>query len=165
MNRIVLSKTKKTPSEIISLLNYLSIFDKLIHKEIKTISTYLDYIELNKGEFLFKEGDKGDFMCFVVSGMLNIIKNSMISDDLLSANIGKGRSIGEMSIIDNYPRSASVYAKTKASLIVLTQDRFNRLMYEHPSISLKIMMGITRLLSLNLRKTTSRLTDYMMPMS
>lgn len=161
----MLSKTKKTPSEIISLLNYISIFDKLIHKEIKIISTYLDYTELNKGEFLFKEGDKGDFMCFVVSGVLNVIKNSVISDDLVIANIGKGRSIGEMSIIDHYPRSASVYAKTKTSLIMLTQDRFNRLMYEHPSISLKITMGITRLLSLNLRKTTSRLTDYMMPMS
>jgi CRP-like cAMP-binding protein len=70
-----------------------------------------------------------------------------------------------MSILDNFPRSAAVRARTKATLVTLSRDSFESICDEHPRIGLKIVRGIARLLSLGLRKTSSRLADYMLPLT
>ena len=79
--------------------------------------------------------------------------------------LGKGRSIGEMAVIDDFPRSATVKARTKATLVILTRANFEKILDEHSKIGVKILKGISRLLSMNLRKTSSRLADYMLPLS
>ena len=109
-------------------------------------------MEVSSGETLFKEGDRGDYLCFVISGNLEVIKTSKSTNDVIISTIGKGRSIGEMSVIDDYPRSATVKCKTKATLIALSRERFDTLLNEYPLIDVKVMRSITRLLSLNLRK-------------
>jgi CRP-like cAMP-binding protein len=68
-----------------------------------------------------------------------------------------------MSIIDNFPRSATAKAQTKTSILKLTQLGFNQMQKNHPEIGIKILIGILRLVSLNLRKTSSQLADYMLP--
>ncbi|MBW1774656.1 MAG: cyclic nucleotide-binding domain-containing protein, partial [Deltaproteobacteria bacterium] len=80
------------------------------------------------------------------------------------ATLSKGRSIGEMSVIDNTPRSATVRSLTKSILIALTLDGLNHICNEHPKVGIEILKGISRLLSMNMRKTSSRLADYMLPM-
>ena len=151
--------------EIVSILNNVPIFDKFNNKEINILSRYLDYSELKEGEILFNEGDKGDYLCFIVDGALEVLKTSGTMNDIVISTITRGRSIGEMSIIDDYPRSATVRAKTKTRLVILPKKRFEHILDEYPSVAIKIMKGIARLLSLNLRKVSSRLADYMMPVS
>ena len=73
--------------------------------------------------------------------------------------------MGEMSVIDQLPRSATVKATTKSTLLKLSQEKLNYLLVEHSSVGVKILKGIARLLSMNLRKTSSRLADYMLPLS
>ena len=118
-----------------------------------------------RGWTLFKEGDKGDYVCFVVEGAMDIIKKSSTRGAVVIASLPKGRSIGEMSIIDNFPRSATVRAQTDATYITLTQKGFDNILKGYPEIGIKILKGISRLLSLNLRKTSSRLADYMLPVT
>ena len=96
---------------------------------------------------------------------LKVVKTSRETDDIVIATIGRGRSIGEMAVIDDYPRSATVRANTKAKLIILNSRRFDHFLDEYPPIGIKILKGITRLISLNLRKASSRLADYMMPVN
>ncbi len=81
------------------------------------------------------------------------------------ATLTKGRSIGEMAVIDDFPRSATVRARTKGTLVLLTRQGFEVILEQHPGIGVKILKGISRLLSQNLRKTSSRLVDYMLPLS
>jgi len=164
MNTMQLDKKIQIRSEIIALLDTIPIFDKLSHKEAKIIAGYLGLMEFAAGETLFKEGDKGDYLCFIIDGKLEVIKTSRSTDDVIISTVGKGRSIGEMSVVDDYPRSATVKCKVRATLVALTRERFDTLLDDHPHIGVKVMRGITRLLSLNLRKTSSRLADYMMPL-
>ncbi len=77
----------------------------------------------------------------------------------------KGRSTGEMSIIDGYPRPATVKARTEAKLVTLTRDGFERIQLEYPRVGIKISKSILRLLSLDLRRTSSNLADHMFPIS
>lgn len=81
------------------------------------------------------------------------------------SSLHRGRSIGDMAVLDNFPRSATVRSRTKATLITLTRDSFETILDKHPRIGIKMLKGLARLLSLNLRKTSSRLADYMLPVT
>ena len=69
-----------------------------------------------------------------------------------------------MAVIDEFPRSATVKARTKSTLLTLSRDNFNYIVEGHSSVDVKILKGIASLLSMNLRKTSSRLADYMLPL-
>jgi CRP/FNR family cyclic AMP-dependent transcriptional regulator len=150
---------------IVEFLRNISIFDTLEGKEIEHMTKHMKLLQLNAGDILFHEKDKGDYVCFIVEGALDVLKQSETGRNVAIATLLRGRSIGEMSIIDDFPRSATVRARTKARLIILTRDGFNLILQEYPKIGIKVLKGIARLLSQNLRKTSSRLVDYMLPLS
>jgi len=141
------------------------LFDGLKTNEIENIAKHLSFIELSKDEILFREGEKGNCVCFVVEGTLDVIKQSLTGESVIITALHRGRSIGEMSIIDDFPRSATVKARTQVKLIILTREGFDLLLKENPQVGIKILKKISRLLSLNLRKTSSRLADYMLPLT
>ncbi len=148
----------------IDFLINIPIFDRLNAEELKIIAKYINLIEVSPGEIVFKEGDRGDYVCFVVDGTMDVLKKSETAESVVISTLPKGRSIGDMAVIDDYPRSATVKARTKATLAMLSQEKFNYILAEHSSIGVKILKGIARLLSLNLRKTSGRLADYMLPL-
>lgn len=154
----------KMSQDIIDFLINIPIFDTLNAEELKIIVKYINLIDVNPGEIVFKEGDRGDYVCFVADGTLEVVKESETGKSIVISTLPKGRSIGEMAVIDDFPRSATVRARTKAILVTLSQEKFNYILAEHSSIGVKILKGIARLLSLNLRKTSGRLADYMLPL-
>ena len=164
MKSPALDKNFVKSEEVISLLNNIPMFDKLNFKEIRTLALQMQVKTYKEDEILCYEGEKGDFVFFVVSGTLEVFKTSRIADDIVIATLGKGRTIGEMAIIDDYPRSATIRAKTQAVLLILTRERFDHIIYEYPTIGIKVLKGISRQISLNLRKTSSRLAEYMLPL-
>jgi CRP/FNR family transcriptional regulator, cyclic AMP receptor protein len=156
---------RKSKEIIIDSLLYLPLFDSTKGAELKVVADHMNFFQVEKNEILFREGDKGDHVCFILEGTIDIIKESSPGHTVVIASLPKGRSIGEMSIVDNFPRSATARAQTKASILKLTQLDFNQMLKKHPEIGIKILTGILRLLSLNLRKTSSRLADYMLPVT
>ena len=92
-------------------------------------------------EVIFSEGDKGDFVCFVTRGALDVVKKNEKGKDVVIATLGKGRSIGEMSIIDDFPRSATVRAKSQTTLLILTRKKFEEMLEQHPQIGVKLLNG------------------------
>jgi CRP-like cAMP-binding protein len=150
---------------MIDMIINIPLFDKLKSNELSIVAKHINYIDLKEGEILFKEGVKGDFVCFVIDGTLDVIKKTETGENVVISSLPKGRSIGEMSIIDGYPRSATVKARTEAKLVTLTRDGFEIIQQEYPRIGIKIFKSLSRLLSLNLRKTSSSLADHMFPIS
>jgi CRP-like cAMP-binding protein len=146
------------------LILNIPILGTLKDKELMVIEKYLNFIELTPGEIVFEEGDRGDYVCFVVEGSLDVLKKSETGEEILISTLSKGRSIGEMSGIDDLPRSATIKARTKSTLLTLSRENFDYILAEHSTIGVKIIKGIARLLCLNLRKTSSRLADYMLPL-
>lgn len=149
---------------IIDFLSAIPLFGELNEDEIKTIARHMHYLEVEEGELIFEEGEDGDYVCFVVSGTLSVIKESKSGERVTITTLSKGRSIGEMAMIDEFSRSATVIASTDAKLITLKRNGFQLLLDNHPETAIPILKGIARLVSMNLRKTSGQLADLMLPL-
>ncbi len=141
-------------------LKHFLLFSNLSPDQLTYIIKYMDSLELKAGEILFKEGDAGDFMCIVLDGALEIIKEDTWKDQAdVIATLGQGNSVGEMSLIEHTPRSATVRAVSNTHLTILSQGVFDMIIDKEPDIGIKMLKGLTLVLSENLRDTSSRLAD------
>jgi len=153
-------------TEIIDFFMQMPVFGRINGEELKVVARQMSAMALEEGDILFKESEKGSFICFISEGELDVIKTSETNEeDVILATLNKGQSIGEMSIIDNYPRSATVKAKTKALLYILSKSAFDMILERHPRIGIKLLKGISKMLSENLRETSRRLADFIPSLS
>ncbi|HET8729710.1 MAG TPA: cyclic nucleotide-binding domain-containing protein [Moraxellaceae bacterium] len=143
----------------------VSIFAGLTPEELYSIEKYMFFSKVEPNDFVFREGEKGDYVCFVAMGTLEVIKFNNNSQPVVINTLTKGGSIGEMALIDKLTRSASVRARTPSSLIVLTRKGFDLILKLHPEIGIKILKGVALLLSTNLRKTSDKLAEFMPPLA
>lgn len=150
-----------TEEETRSFLISLPIFDSFNVTELSILSQHMSYVHLRRGEHLFVEGDLGTFMGFVVSGVLEVFKRADTGENVVLARLARGSSIGEMAIIDKSPRSATVIAKQATTMVTLTEKGFDLLAEKYPDTGIKIIKKIARLLSLNMRRTSSKLADLL----
>lgn len=153
-------------NEIIDFFMQMPVFNRINREELKVVARQMSVTELEKGDILFNESEKGSFICFIAEGELDVIKSSAASDeDVVLATLHKGHSIGEMSIIDDCPRSATVRARNNASLYLLSKSAFDMLLDKHPRIGTKLLLGISKMLSEHLRETSRRLADFIPTLS
>jgi len=136
-------------------------FNKFGSCELDLLAYKMELRHLKTKEYIFTEGDPGDFMGFVAKGELAAIKKNNQGRLKRLAFIRKGFTFGEMALVDHFPRSASIIARVPSELLILSQEKLDLLCEHHPQIALKIMQGISRLLSLNLRRTSGELTDHL----
>lgn len=142
-------------------------FETLTSQDILIIAEHINFLEIEEGVFVFREGEVGDCVYFVIQGELEVIKEAAVEGEkgVVISTLSKGRSIGEMSVIEKTPHSATVRARTGATVVTLSAAGFEIILEKYPRIGIKILKGLARLLSLNLRKTSSRLVEYMLPLS
>ncbi len=150
------------PAYVQSLLLNNSLFSQLNDDQLEKLLKYMQHHFLEQGKLVFKEGAHGNYVCFVLEGKLEVIKGGGSTQEVPIANLGAGESVGEMSIIDGLTRSATVRAAEDSQLMILKRDDFNRLFNEEPAIAAKILRSISRMLSLNLRRTSGELTNLLM---
>ena len=155
----------KMSEAIIDFLINVPMFDTLTGDELRIVAKHMNFIDLKSNEILFKEGERGDYVSFVVEGSLDVLKGAGAGEYVVLATLPKGRSIGEMAVIDDFPRSATVRARNTATLVILTRNGFDSILKNHSQVGVKILKGIARLLSQNLRQTSSRLVDHLLPLS
>ena len=142
----------------------IPLFEGLNREEMTTIASHMQRLHLDAGETLFNQWDKADCVYFVEDGALDVLTKSGPETYTSVATLRRGRSIGEMSLIDNFPRSATVRAPAASLVVRFSREKFDRLMMDHTAIGIKILKGLARLMAQNLKKTSSRLADNMLPM-
>ena len=89
---------------------------------------------LAPGEVLFKAGDPGDAMYVVLEGALEIRVEERVIDTAT-----RGAIIGEMALIDEAPRSATVQAREASTLVKVNALRFQRLIAQNPFFAMHVM--------------------------
>jgi CRP/FNR family transcriptional regulator, cyclic AMP receptor protein len=160
-------KIKPVPEkndQVLSALSQIPIFDSLKGDECRTLVQHMGYFKAAAGDLLFEEGDDGDHVCFVVSGSLEVLKDVDEEKHVTIATLKKGRSFGEMAIIDKLKRSATVKAQEDTNVLVMSREQLDDILTRYPALGIKILKGIAMMLSQNLRKTATRLADYMLPL-
>lgn len=106
---------------------------------------------LRANDILFVEGDPGDRMYIVRSGKVRILKREGGQMNTL-AEFGPGGFFGEMSLLDNSPRSATVQACEDTELAVVDQPSLTKTLQSQPSW----LSALLRVLTVRLRETTAR---------
>jgi len=147
-------------NELKYLLHTVPIFEGLENDELETLSNYLVPKELPMGGLVCKEGQHANFLCFVTSGQLDVGKK-LDDSEVNIATIEEGGTMGEMALIDGLTRSATVRAKIASTVLLLRREEFDQILEKHPEIGIKILKGIARVMSLNLRKASAQITAYM----
>lgn len=142
---------------IINCLSSITIFSNLDASELNTISEHMHVSRFEAGDIVFSEGDPGDEVCFVVDGILDVLK---LVDGRIEQKIAvkaPGGSLGEMAVIGNFSRTATVKARTDTTLLTLPRRRFDQICDDYPRIGVKILRSIAQILSTHLRDTSREL--------
>ncbi len=102
-----------------------------------------DAIKLRPGQVLFEKGDIGRQMYVVKSGELQVIDGNHVFE-----TVSAGGILGEMGLISEFPRSATIRAATESIIIPIDQKRFLFLVQQTPFFAIRVM----RVMSDRLRK-------------
>ena len=149
-------------SVIYQCLRNITIFTELTREELLFMADQMHVLRSAPGNAIFKEDDQADFVCFLVDGRLQVLK-AIGGAEKSIAELTAGQSIGEMAVVGNFPRSATVTSLTDATLLTLKRDRLNQICVEHPQIGVKVFKAIAQLLSHHLRRTSENLFELMPP--
>jgi CRP-like cAMP-binding protein len=129
--------------------------------QVKRLAGCMDVHKVSPQTILFYEGDKSTYMVLIVKGTVHFVKFDSQRTPKRIATLGPGKTIGEMSIIDGEPRSASAVSASDATLLVMTTENFHRLMDEWPRVAVILVQKIAKLMSQYLRQTSGRLIDHL----
>jgi CRP/FNR family transcriptional regulator, cyclic AMP receptor protein len=121
----------------IDILKGLPLFDQCSKTDLREIVKLTDEIDFREGRVLMREGERGREFYVVLEGTVEVTR-----DGKKLATLGAGAMIGEMALVSDKPRSATVTAGSSVHLLVLTENRFRRLLAQHPSIQTKVMKSL-----------------------
>lgn len=148
-----------TRESILDLIRALPFFDSFNDEELKNFSRNLSLQHLDKDLILFKEGDMGDYLFFVVDGIIEIRTDTKDKNGRIIANYTAGASVGEMALIDEYERSATVRAITDCEILVLTKTKFDQILNKEANIGVKLLKGLAKNISMRLREKGGSFKD------
>ena len=123
---------------IAALLPKLEVFNFLEESDYPTIEKYFFKHDYDEGSYVFKEGGHGGYMFFIADGEVEIIKQFDNKKHTI-AKLGEGRSVGEMSLIEQLPVSADVVAVSEAKVASVDEKRFQFLIQNHPFFAQEVM--------------------------
>jgi CRP-like cAMP-binding protein len=139
----------------------LPLFEDLNRDELALIEPYLICRDIKQGTVIYKQGEHGNSICFVVEGALDVIKKGDDNNEVQVASLRKGQAVGEMAIIDGFTRSATIRAQSDSSILILKRDDFNKCIDQNPAMGVKILKALARMLSSNLRATSEAVSKMM----
>jgi len=142
--------------ENVAILKKMGLFADLDSLELIQISKLIGHHRYAKGEVVIREGDRGSSLFAVKTGQFRAyVTRGGHQQDL--AVFQSGESFGELALVDEAPRSATVEALTAGELLELTSEDFKHLLDYTPDLRKKVHENLIRDLVLKLRRTNDRL--------
>jgi CRP/FNR family cyclic AMP-dependent transcriptional regulator len=144
--------------DIEQLLGSTKLFEGLSAKGLKLISSIAKEESVPEGRIIFSEGDTGEQLYVIVDGKVRISTQVAGMGEEALAVLGPGNVFGEMSLIDDFPRSADAHAHTPCQLLSLTKDDLEDLLFVHKDLAYEFLWNFVALLSARLRETNAKVT-------
>jgi diguanylate cyclase (GGDEF)-like protein len=135
------------------------LFTEMSELEYNAFTAFLERSHISKGNMVFKEGDEGKEMYILLSGSLSAYINQSDGTQRQLFDVKPGDFFGEMSIIANEPRSATMTAREETDIMVLQGIDFYRIIFEHPMIGVKMLKAICRVQNSWLDQSSKHLSD------
>jgi CRP/FNR family cyclic AMP-dependent transcriptional regulator len=130
------SKGRSKDSKL-DLLGKVPLLAGCSKRELRQIASLADEIEVQKGKVLTRQGEPGRECFVIVDGTARATMRGRSSNPM-----GPGSFLGEMALLDQGPRSATVTAETDMRLLVLTSRGFSTMLRDAPAVAPRIMRGL-----------------------
>ncbi|MDZ4199613.1 MAG: cyclic nucleotide-binding domain-containing protein [Kiritimatiellia bacterium] len=128
----------------------------LTESERIVLAGYGNFQDFEKGTLVIREGDPQDRLYFVVKGAFHATLGEA-GNQILLGRISEGQWFGEINIFDPQVASATVTAKESSTLWSIPRHQLDRFMLDHTMASLKLVVGISELLSARVRGMIGKL--------
>lgn len=152
-------RKRKTAQEL-EILSRIPLFEEMNELELEDLARIMVKEKLRAGDAVFNEGDVGDKMYVIVKGSIDIIKMTEKGPGQILVTLGKGDFFGEMSLIDDAPRSASAMAGEESVLLSINKKDFTLLLDSSPTIAAKIYKFFVITLNQRLRETNEKIKNF-----
>ncbi len=152
---------KKTGSDIeteIKFLSTVSIFDSLSKRHIEKIHSLIHVRRYEEGEIIFRQGDPGVGMYIVREGHIEVFNEYADNTRNKIADIIDGEFFGEISLLNDSPRSATSVAKTKTTLFGLFRPDLLGLIDSDTKLGFRLIYRLSQIVAERLRLTCLEIT-------
>ena len=136
------------------MLRQVPLFSGVAPAKLKLLAFTSDRVTYAPGQLLFRQGDVGDAAYVVLSGQAEVMVDSP-AGQIKVAEVDPNSIVGEIAILCNVSRTATVRATTAVEALRIRKDHFLRLLGEYPEMTVEIM----RVLADRLSHTTAELTE------
>jgi CRP/FNR family transcriptional regulator, cyclic AMP receptor protein len=138
----------------VELLRNIPLFSKIDPSKLKLLAFTSERLAYQDDQVLFSQGDTGDAAYIIMNGAAAILIETQ-TGPIEVARLKKGDVVGEIAILCDVPRTATVQAKDSLTTLKVTKDTFFRLVTEFPQIAVEIM----RELAARLEQTNAKLRE------
>ncbi len=143
-------------NEEVELLKGVPIFSKVEQARLKLLAFTSERVNFGVGQEVCHQGDPGDTMYVILGGTADVLIDTP-TGQISVAEMKRNSFFGEIAILCDVPRTATIKAKEPLATLKITKDMFYRLVAEFPEMAIEIM----RELAHRLEKTTSQLREAM----
>jgi CRP-like cAMP-binding protein len=126
----------------VQALKGVPLFEDLSRKELFQLERVCDDLEVEPGKVLCQEGQTGHEFFVIVDGKLQVTRHGR-----RVATMGGGDFVGEIALLTELPRTATVTAETPVRLFVLTRREFHAVLDQNPKVERKVLRTLARRLA------------------
>ncbi len=143
---------KYDASEALKLVPF---FNNLNQEEVANLSKRLVPRRFNAGQIIFHHGDPGGLLYIISRGKVKITHSTPDGQEAMLAIFGTGDFFGELALLDDSPRSATVEALEPTDTMTLHRDEFIRYIHNNPNFSLHVLQTLAQ----HIRRLNNQLSD------
>ena len=125
-------------NEEVELLKGVPIFSKVEPAKLKLLAFTSERMNFAAGQELFHQGDQGDAMYVILGGVADVLIDSQ-GGQIAIAELQKNGFVGEIAILCDVPRTATIKARESLSTLKISKDMFYRLVAEVPQMAVEVM--------------------------
>jgi CRP-like cAMP-binding protein len=138
-----------------SPLSRVSLFSSLAEEDLQALADACRTRTFERGEVLFHEEDESTMLYILKSGQVKIVLIDANGEETILHVVGPGRSLGELSLVDGEPRSATAVALDRVETLVLYRDTFLSLLEQRRSVE----RAVTQELAAMVRRLSAHVQD------
>lgn len=137
-------------------LAQVPLFQGLTKRELQVLSANSRELEYAVGASLLRQGDTGVGLFIITSGSVHVSQTTPDGETRDLGDFGRGATLGEMSLLDDMPRTATVTATEPTKAIVIPVWDFRAALREAPEISIKLLTVLSHRLRANEAQSASQ---------
>jgi CRP-like cAMP-binding protein len=142
--------------EEVELLKTVPIFAKIEPAKLKLLAFTSDRLTFDAGQVLVRQGDIGDAMYVILGGSADVLIDGR-DGPIKVAELKRNGFFGEMAILSDVPRTATVTAREQVTALKIPKEMFFRLVAEFPQMAVEIMRELAhRVEDMNVKLTAAR---------